>query len=145
MEFGADLEIVFYAIARFSVIMELVEIREMVRQRSAATPHRPDRDARRLLMYVFTGTRGGHTRLRIISLLSERPLNTNQLASEMGLDYKAIQHHMQVLEKNNLVTKVGEKYGAVFCLSNYLEANILALDDVATKLERKMNSKKVYL
>lgn len=125
--------------------MELVEIRNLVRERSAAVPHRPDRDARRLLLYVFTGTRGGYTRLKIISLLSERPFNTNQLASEMNLDYKAIQHHMSVLEKNNLVTKLGEKYGALFHLSNYLEANILALDDVATKLERKMNAKKVYL
>ncbi|TBR09804.1 MAG: ArsR family transcriptional regulator [Candidatus Nitrosotenuis sp.] len=125
--------------------MELVEIRQLVRQRSVSLTHKPDRDARRLLMYVFTGTRGGHTRLRIISLLSDRPLNTNQIASEMGLDYKAIQHHIAVLEKNNLVTKVGEKYGAIFHISNYLEANILALDDVATRLERKMNSKKVYL
>jgi DNA-binding transcriptional ArsR family regulator len=125
--------------------MELVEIREMVKQRSAGSHHEPDRDARRLLMYVFAGTRGGYTRLRIISLLSDRPFNTNQLASEMCLDYKAIQHHIAVLEKNNLVAKVGEKYGAMFHLSNYLEANILALDDVATRLERKMNSKKVYL
>ena len=125
--------------------MELIEIREMVKQRSAGSHHKPDRDARRLLMYVFAGTRGGYTRLRIISLLSDRPFNTNQLASEMCLDYKAIQHHLEVLGKNNLVAKVGEKYGAMFHLSNYLEANILALDDVATKLERKMNSKKVYL
>lgn len=125
--------------------MELVEIRQLVRERSISLTHKPDRDARRLLMYVFTGTRGGYTRLRMISLLSERPFNTNQIASEMGLDYKAIQHHLAVLEKNNLVTRVGEKYGAIFHLSNYLEANILALDDVATKLERKLNSKKVYL
>lgn len=125
--------------------MELVEIRELVRERSAEHVRVPDRDARRLLMCVFTGTRGGYTRLRIVSLLSGRPFNTNQLASEMGLDYKAIQHHLAVLEKNNLVTKVGEKYGATFHLSNYLEANILALDDVATRLERKMNSKKVYM
>ena len=125
--------------------MELVEIRELVQKRSAALTHKPDRDARRLLMYVFTGTRGGYTRLKIISLLSDRPFNTNQIASEMGLDYKAIQHHLTVLEKNNLVTKVGEKYGAIFHLSNYLEANIMALDDVATKLERKLNSKKTYL
>ena len=125
--------------------MKLVEIRELVRERSAALTRAPDRDARRLLMYVFTGTRGGYTRLRIILLLSERPFNTNQLASEMGLDYKAIQHHLGVLEKNNLVTKVGEKYGATFHLSNYLEANILALDDVATRLERKMISEKARL
>lgn len=125
--------------------MELVEIRQLVRERSISLTHKPDRDARRLLMYVFTGTRGGYTRLRMISLLSGQPFNTNQLASEMGLDYKAIQHHLAVLEKNNLVTRVRERYGAIFHLSNYLEANILALDDVATKLERKLNSKKVYL
>ncbi|HEY8110712.1 MAG TPA: winged helix-turn-helix domain-containing protein [Candidatus Nitrosotenuis sp.] len=124
--------------------MELVEIRKLVR-RSATVSHRPDRDARRLLLYVFTGTRGGYTRLRIISLLSDRPFNTNQLASEMNMDYKAIQHHLNVLEKNNLVTRLGEKYGALFHLSNYLEANILALDDVVTKLEQKLNAKKVYL
>ena len=126
-------------------IEKLVEIRDLVKTRSASITHKPDRDARRLLLYVFTGTRGGYTRLKIISLLSERPLNTNQLASEMDLDYKAIQHHIVVLEKNNLVTKLGEKYGAIFHLSNYLEANILALDEVVTKLERKLNSKKVYL
>lgn len=125
--------------------MELVEIRKLVMQRSAAVLHKPDRDARRLLLYVFAGTRGGYTRLKIISLLSDRPFNTNQIASEMSMDYKAIQHHLDVLEKNNLVSKMGEKYGTLFHLSNYLEANILALDEVATKLERKLNAKKVYL
>lgn len=124
--------------------MEITEIRDLVRARSGATTHRPDRDARRLLMCVFAGARGGHTRLKIILLLSDVPLNTNQLALDLGLDYKAVQHHMNVLEKNNLVTKIGGKYGAMFHLSNYLEANILALDDVVTKLERKL-SKKVYL
>lgn len=125
--------------------MELVGIRDLVRSRSATVSHRPDRDARRLLMHVFSGTRGGHTRLKIILALSGRPLNTNQLASEMRLDYKAVQHHLDVLGKNNLVAKIGGRYGAMFYLSNYLEANILALDDVVTKLERQMNAKKVYM
>jgi predicted transcriptional regulator len=77
-------------------------------------------------------------------LLTERPFNTHQLSKELGLDYKAIQHHMRVLEKNNLVIKVGEKYGAMFHLSNFLEINIRALDEAIEKLERKMNAKKVY-
>jgi len=117
----------------------------MIKQRSGSATRRPDRDARRLLLYVFTATRGGYTRIQIIRLLSEKPLNTNQLASELGLDYKAIQHHMAVLEKNNLVTKIGAKYGATFSLSNYLEANILALEEVVTKLERQLSRKIVYL
>ena len=124
---------------------KLVEIRQMIRNRSISTTHKPDRDVRRLLLYVFTATRGGHTRLQMINLLSERPMNTNQLALDMELDYKAVQHHLEVLAKNNLVTKLGEKYGATFHLSNYLEANILALDDVVTKLERQLNRRIVYL
>ena len=123
----------------------LVEIRQMIQEKSGSATRKPDRDARRLLLYVFTATRGGYTRIQIIRHLSEKPMNTNQLASEIGLDYKAIQHHIGVLEKNNLVTKIGAKYGATFHLSNYLEANILALDEVATKLERQLSRKIVYL
>ena len=76
--------------------------------------------------------------------LAETPMNTHQLSKDLGLDYKAIQHHMKVLEKNNLVTKIGEKYGAIFHLSNFLEINIRALDEAIDKLDRKLNSKKVY-
>jgi len=122
----------------------LVEIRQMI-QRSALNARAPDRDAQRLLLYVFTTTRGGFTRLQMILRLSEMPMNTNQLAHRMGLDYKAAQHHLAALEKNNLVAKMGQRYGAVFRLSNYLEANILALDLVVSSLERQMSKKKVYL
>ena len=63
-----------------------------------------DPNAKRLLWFVFTGSRGGLNRLKIISILKENPLNINQLAKELSLDYKAIQHHIKVLEKNNLIT-----------------------------------------
>lgn len=124
---------------------KLIEIRETIQKKSGSVARKPDRDARRLLLYVFTGTRGGFTRLHILALLCKRPMNTNHLALEMGLDYKAIQHHLRALEQNNLVTKAGQKYGAVFYLSNYLEANILALDEVIRKLEQQLNRKIVYL
>ena len=122
----------------------LVEIRRMIESKSAVSTRKPDRDAQRLLLYVFTATRGGITRLQIIKMLSEKPMNTNQLALEIGLDYKAVQHHLLVLEKNNLVTKIGERYGATFHLSNYLEANILALEKSVARLERQLNRKIVY-
>ncbi len=125
-------------------IPQLIAFKEIVKAKSDPLNRKPDRQTRKLLLYLFTGTRGGFTRLRIIMLLTEIPLNTHQLSKELGLDYKAIQHHMKVLEKNNLVTKVGDKYGAIFHLSNFLEINIRVLDEVIEKLERKMNSKKVY-
>ena len=78
-------------------------------------------------------------------MLLEKPLNTHKLSQELKLDYKAIQHHMKVLEKNNMVSKIGEKYGAIYHLSNFLEINIRSLDEAIDKLNRKMNHKKVYI
>ena len=126
-------------------VAQLVEFKEKIKAREESENRKPDKQTRKLLLYLFTGTRGGFTRMRIIMLLLEQPYNTHQMAQELDLDYKAVQHHMQVLEKNNMVTKIGEKYGAIFHLSNFLEYNILALDEAIEKLERKMNSKKVYI
>ncbi len=125
--------------------VQLLEFKEKLKSKSESVNHKPDRQTRKLLMFLFTGARGGFTRLRIVMLLLEKPYNTHQLALELGLDYKAVQHHMKILEKNNLVSKIGEKYGAVFHISNFLEYNIGALNEAIDKLDRKMNYKKVYL
>jgi len=95
-----------------------------------------DPHAKRLLWFIFAGSRGGLNRLRIIRSLREKPLNTNQLAKELGLDYKAIQHHIKILEKNNLITKIGEKYGVTYFISTFLEVNIETFDEIATKLDK---------
>ena len=60
------------------------------------------------------------SRLKIISILKKNSFNTNQLTKELSLDYKAIQHHLKVLEKNNLITKVGKKYTVQYFISNLL-------------------------
>ncbi len=124
---------------------QLLEFKEIIRSKQVSTQRKPDKQTRKLLLYLFTSTRGGFTRLRIIMHLLDQPYNTHQLSKELGLDYKAIQHHMKVLEKNNMVSKIGEKYGAIFHLSTFLEINISTLDEAIEKLDRKMNYKKVYL
>ena len=93
-----------------------------------------DPNARRLLWYLFAGSKGGVNRIRIIELLKKRPYNINQLAEELGLDYKAIQHHIIALERNNLVSKMGEKYGILYFISNYLEANMESFNEVRSKI-----------
>ncbi len=124
---------------------QLLEFKEIIRSKQAAENRKPDKQTRKLLLYLFTSTRGGFTRLRIIINLLEKPFNTHQLAKELDLDYKAVQHHLKVLEKNNMVSRIGEKYGAIFHLSNFLEINISALDEAIDKLDRKLNHKKVYI
>ena len=93
-----------------------------------------DPDAKRLLWFLFAGSRGGDNRMKIIDLLKDRPYNINQLSESLGLDYKAIQHHILILQKNNIVTKMGEKYGVLYFISNYLEANIEAFNEVKSKI-----------
>lgn len=94
-----------------------------------------DPHSKRLFWFLFAGSRGGLNRLKLVSAIKKNPLNANQLAKELGLDYKAIQHHIRVLEKNNLITKVGEKYGVIYFISNFLEVNMELFNEIAGKLE----------
>ena len=102
----------------------------------------PDPNAKRLLWYLFAGSRGGENRIRIIDLLKDHPYNMNQLAEALGVDYKAAQHHIGVLEKNNMVSRAGEKYGVLYFISNYLEANIKAFNEVRATIEKRRSGKK---
>ena len=95
-----------------------------------------DPDAKRLLWFVFAGSRGGLNRMKIVSKVRENPYNINQLARDLGLDYKAIQHHIRVLEKNNLVTSIGEKYGVAYFVSTFLEANMESFEEIERKLDK---------
>jgi len=99
----------------------------------------PHPEVRRLLWYLFAGSRGGENRIRIIDALRERPQNMNQLADSLGVDYKAVQHHIRVLEKNNMVTKTGEKYGVLYFISNFLEAHLDSYTEVRSAIDKKGN------
>ncbi len=66
------------------------------------------------LWYVLTGTRGGTNRVRILNALDEQPRNANQLAEALDLDYKTIRHHLDVLVENDIITKSGDEYGAIY-------------------------------
>lgn len=94
-----------------------------------------DPNAKRLLWFLFAGSRGGDNRMKIIDLLKERPYNINQLSESLNLDYKSIQHHISVLQKNNVITKAGEKYGVLYFISNYFEANIEAFNEIKSKIK----------
>ncbi len=100
----------------------------------------PDPHAEQLLWFLFGGSRGGINRLRIIELLKKQPHNTNQIAEFLNMDYKSIQHHLNVLEKNNLITKSGEKYGILFNISNYLKFNLDAYNKVKLKVRSKFEN-----
>jgi predicted transcriptional regulator len=93
-----------------------------------------DPDTVRLLWFLFAGSKGGDNRIKILDLLIKNPLNINRISEELQLDYKTIQHHIHVLEKNNLVTKTGNKYGILYFISNYMEKNIESYHNIKKKV-----------
>jgi len=94
-------------------------------------------ETKRLFWFVFAATRGGTNRIRIISHLRNMPSNTHRLSKEMGLDYKAVQHHLKNLEQNNLVTKVGSNYGVTYFPSVLFEDGEAVFDEIVSKLNQK--------
>ena len=84
---------------------------------------------------LFGGGRGATNRIRIMSTLRNMPSNRNQLATELGIDYKNIQHHLKLLEKNNLVIKTGNRYGLIFYVSALFEYNENVFDEIVDRLK----------
>ncbi|WP_435335002.1 winged helix-turn-helix domain-containing protein [Haloarchaeobius sp. TZWWS8] len=66
------------------------------------------------LWQVLAGTRGGSNRARILRALEEQPRNPNQLAGDLELDYKTVEHHLGVLREKDVVERGGDGYGAVY-------------------------------
>ncbi|MGA2199300.1 MAG: winged helix-turn-helix domain-containing protein [Nitrososphaerales archaeon] len=93
-----------------------------------------DPDFRRLLLFLLGGSRGGENRARIIRRLRAKPSNMNQLAGDLGLQYKAIQHHVRILVNNSLLVTSGEKYGMVYSLNPWFEAHIDVFEQICGKL-----------
>lgn len=86
---------------------------------------------RKVLWWLIGGSRGGRNRLRIITTLDEEPMNANQLADDLDLNYKTVRHHLELLEDNDVVTTMGGDYGTMYFLSDRMEANMDVLEVVA--------------
>jgi DNA-binding transcriptional ArsR family regulator len=77
---------------------------------------------RRIMVYIFVGSRGGYNRVRIVELLRTAPMNPNQISEKLGLDYKTVQHHLRLLEENGVIVPNAKgTYGAMFFLTPYAE------------------------
>ncbi len=90
-----------------------------------------------LLGWLIAGTRGGISRAKIIRALNETPRNANQLATLLGMDYRTIRHHIEVLEKNRIITSAGEGYGKTYFLSPAMEENYALFEEILKKIWKK--------
>ena len=97
------------------------------------------RPLRYLLGWLIAGTRGGVTRAKMIAILKETPQNANQLANLLEMDYRTIRHHLEVLEKNRIITSAGEGYGKTYFLSPVMEENYALFEEIVKKIWKKYN------
>ena len=95
------------------------------------------RSLKYLLGWLIVGTRGGLSRAKIIETLKETPQNANQLANLLELDYRTIRHHLEVLEKNRMITSAGEGYGVTYFLSPAMEENYDLFEEILKKIWKK--------
>lgn len=99
---------------------------------------------KRLLWWLIAGSEGGLNRARIIMTLNEQPYNAKQLAEELNLNYTTVRHHLKVLEKNNLITTTGSKYGKMYFLSTLLMENYDQFEEIWAKIMKKKIKNKKY-
>ena len=90
-----------------------------------------------LLGWLIAGTRGGVTRAQIIKALKETPQNANQLAHLLQMDYRTIRHHLEVLQKNRMITSAGDRYGVTYFLSPEMEENYVLFEEIWKKIWEK--------
>ena len=95
------------------------------------------RRLKHLLGWLIAGTRGGVTRAKILMALKENPQNANQLATLLKMDYRTIRHHLKVLEKNRLITSVGDTYGVTYFLSTQMEKGYAEFEEIWNKIWKK--------
>jgi DNA-binding transcriptional ArsR family regulator len=92
---------------------------------------------KRILWYLIASTRGGPTRAKMLDALRKNPMNANQLAKNLKVDYRTVQHHIKILVNHRILTVVNkDSYGAVYFLSDELEQNILLFEQIWDKIRK---------
>ena len=82
-----------------------------------------DTELKRSLFWLLIASRGGDTRIKILSLILDSPMNKNELSKSLGLNYRTVTHHLNVLIENNLIRE-DQKYGGLVYVNEVLEGEL---------------------
>ena len=92
---------------------------------------------RMILWLIIAGTRGGINRARILNLIKENPTNANKIATILKLDHKTVIHHIEILLKNDLISKDNKDYGSTYNLTQIMKDNQNVLAEIMGKIGTK--------
>ena len=91
-------------------------------------------EIKQLMCFLFTGSKGGIRRIKIILKIKDSPLNVNRLSRELEIEYKSILQHVKILQKHGMLVDSGKTYGKKYSLSPLLETNIKIFDEIEQKM-----------
>jgi predicted ArsR family transcriptional regulator len=99
-----------------------------------------DRPVDHEILWILVGSKGGKTRTRILAALSEKPMNANQLAERLELNYHTVTYNVDVLIKNKLiVAEEGAKYGHVYYPSKIFTSNFQGFKKIIDSAIKREN------
>ena len=88
-----------------------------------------------LIGWLVAGTKGGPKRAKIIEALKQTSLNTNQLSTILKTNYKTTKAHLEVLEKNKIVTSTFHKGATTYVLSQAAQKNYEIFEEMRKKVD----------
>ncbi len=88
-----------------------------------------------VLWQALAGTRGGPNRVRILRAVDRRPRNANQLADDLELAYNTVRHHLEVLERNGILTSSEADYGRVYLPTDRVRDHWDVVEDIIDRIE----------
>lgn len=69
-------------------------------------------------------------RSRIMISVINKPKNANQISSEIGVNYRTVEHHLKVLKENNMISVMGNGYGKIYFPGELIENNYEAFMEI---------------
>ena len=97
------------------------------------------RYTKHVIQWLIAGSRGGLNRGKILTTLRDLPSNANQLGTSIGVDYRTIRHHLEILEKNGMITSMGKRYGKMYFISASLEDSWSDFEEIWNKFGTTAN------
>jgi DNA-binding transcriptional ArsR family regulator len=82
-----------------------------------------DNELKRSLFWLLIASRGGETRLKILSLLLRNPTNKNEISKALNVNYRTVTHHLTMLMENNIIIE-DKRYGGLVYVNSMLEEEL---------------------
>ncbi|BBE42109.1 Transcriptional regulator, ArsR family [Conexivisphaera calida] len=76
-------------------------------------------------------------RARIVASLRDLPQNANQLAQNLGVNYRTITHHLRILEESGIVKSEGPRYGKIYFLTDLFQMNDDLFEEIVGRVKRR--------